>query len=81
MRWTVTTLLRPGVKGSDEGVVLKCLHDLGYVEASELRIGKVFFINIDDALTKDEQESKVHDMCKKMLVNTVLYNYTITEEF
>ncbi len=77
MKWTITTLLRPGVKGSDEGVVLNCLHDLGFNEASELRIGKAFYIDLDDKLTEDEQREKIDKMCKELLVNTILYNYKV----
>lgn len=73
LKWTITTLLRPGVKGSDEGVVLNCLHDLGFNEASELKIGQSFYLTTKDDTTKE----KVEEMCKRLLVNTILYDFKV----
>ncbi len=77
MKWTITTLLRDGVKGTEEEVVKKCLLQLGYNEIQSLKMGQSFYLTLDDNLTEQEQIEKVTEMCNRQLVNTILYDFII----
>ncbi len=76
MKCQVTTLLRDGVKGSEEEVVKQALLQLGYNEITGLKMGQTFYLTLDDNTTKE----KIEEMCNRVLVNTILYNFKIVEE-
>ncbi len=76
MKCQVTTLLRDGVKGSEEEVVKQALLQLGYNEITGLKMGQSFYLTLDDNTTKE----KIEEMCNRVLVNTILYNFKIVEE-
>ena len=77
MKWQVTTLLRDGVKGTEEEVVGKALIQLGYEEITSCKMGQLIILNLKDDETEDEQRTKVEEMCNKQLVNTILYDFFI----
>ena len=64
-----------------QGLTIKhALDSLGYKEAEKVRIGK--FITIELNLKdKKEAEKKVNEMCKKLLANTIIedYSFEITQ--
>jgi phosphoribosylformylglycinamidine synthase len=76
LKCQVTTLLRDGVKGSEEEVVKQALLQLGYNEITGLKMGQTFYLTLDDNTTKE----KIEEMCNRVLVNTILYNFKIVEE-
>jgi phosphoribosylformylglycinamidine synthase len=76
LKCQVTTLLRDGVKGSEEEVVKQALLQLGYNEITGLKMGQSFYLTLDDNTTKE----KIEEMCNRVLVNTILYNFKIVEE-
>jgi len=59
--------------------VLGALHNLGYLEVQETRIGKLIELTV-----KDENEQKVRErveeMCKKLLSNPVIEDFVIKIE-
>jgi len=59
--------------------VLGALHNLGYLEVQETRIGKLIELTV-----KDESEQKVRErveeMCKKLLSNPVIEDFVIKIE-
>ena len=77
MKWEVTSLLRDGVKGSEQEVIMKALIQLGFKEIKEVLYGAVYNLTLDDKLSEDEQRSKVKEMCEKQMVNTNLYDFKI----
>jgi len=77
MKWTITTLLRDGVKGTEEEVVHKALKHLGYDEIISMKMGKSIYLTLKDDTTKEEQLKTIDEMCKKTLVNTILYDYKV----
>ncbi len=77
MKWEVTSLLRDGVKGSEQEVIMKALWDLGFSEIKEVLYGSCYYITLDDSMSEDEQKEKVVEMCKKQIVNTNLYDFKI----
>jgi|TARA_B110000467_G_scaffold152394_1_gene161681 phosphoribosylformylglycinamidine synthase PurS subunit len=74
MRVEITTRYRPGVKDI-QGMTVQSVfsRDLGYPEVSEVWIGQLYELEYPDHLGVEYADS----MCKKQLVNTVLYEYKI----
>jgi len=77
MKWQVTTLLRDGVKGTEEEVVGNALIQLGYKEIKSCKMGKLVILNLKDDETEEQQRAKVKEMCERQIVNTILYDFFI----
>lgn len=77
MKWQVTSLLRDGVKGTEEEVVGNALIQLGYKEITSCKMGKLIILELDDRETEEEQRSKVVEMCNKQMINTILYDFKV----
>ena len=80
MKVEVTTRYRDGVKGIAGSTVQRVLsQDLGFPAVKEVWIGDLFELEYPDELGLEY----AHEMCKKELVNMVLFNYNIriVEEF
>ena len=77
MKWEVTSLLRDGIKGSEQEVIMKALIQLGFQEITEVLYGAVYNLTLDDTLSEDEQRKKVSEMCKQSIINTNLYDFII----
>ena len=77
MKWKVTTLLRDGVKGTEEEVVKEALLQLGYKEITSCKMGQLFLLNLQDGVSQEVQKKKVEEMCNKQLVNTILYDFKV----
>jgi len=77
VKWQVTTLLRDGVKGTEEEVVGNALIQLGYKEIKSCKMGKLVILNLKDDETEEQQRSRVVEMCNKQLVNTILYDFKV----
>lgn len=56
------------------------LHNIGFSEVSNVRVGKHITMEID-APTKDDALAKVNDACAKILSNPVMegFEYTVKE--
>ena len=52
------------------------LNGMGFSEVNEVRQGKYFDIEVDDA-DENKAKTKVDEMCKKLLANLVIENYKI----
>ena len=75
-RVRVTVQLNAGVNDPQGLTVRGSLHDLGFVEVSEVRIGKL--INIE--LSADSEASaaeRAEDMCRQLLVNPVIESFAL----
>ena len=77
MKWQVTTLLRDGVKGTEEEVVKNALIQLGYEEIISCKMGQLFILFLQDDVSEVEQRKRVEEMCNKQLVNTILYDFKV----
>jgi phosphoribosylformylglycinamidine synthase PurS subunit len=62
-------------------VVFNALKSLGYESVNEVRIGKLIEIALNGT-TAEEARAQADEMCRKLLANPVIENYTIevTEE-
>lgn len=59
--------------------VLSALHNLGYEQVTDLRIGKLIELKIK-ANSLNEAKGLVDDMCNKLLANTVIESYAVNIE-
>ena len=66
--------LKPTVNDPPGQTVLASLRRLGYASASEVRVGKYLQVRVEE----DELalvESRVTEMCRKLLANPVIEDY------
>ena len=75
MKAVVHVGLKPGVLDPQGRAVQKSLHDLGFGEVEDVRMGKVITLELGDS-----SEERVREMCEKLLANTVIESYRIDIE-
>ena len=68
--------LRPGIMDVQGAAVQRALVGLGFGDLRDLRVGKVVEIDVD-APSAAVARARVDEMCKKLLANPVLEDYTI----
>ena len=78
MKFSVTVVLKKDVLDPQGKVVQNTLKNLGMSDLTSIRQGKFFEIEIDEQDPK-KAESKVDDMCKKLLVNLIIEDYKINK--
>ncbi len=69
--------LRQSVLDPQGSAVTKSLHAMGYENVKDVRVGRYLVVDIN-AVDKNAAEQQVHDMCKKLLANPVIEDYTFT---
>ena len=62
MKWQVTTLLREGVKGTEEEVVKNALIQLGYEEITSCKMGQLIILFLQDDISEVEQRKWSPDL-------------------
>ena len=76
MKISVIITLKKDVLDPQGKVIHQTLDGMGFNDVNEVRQGKYFEINIKET-DKKKAESKVEDMCKKLLANLVIEDYKI----
>jgi len=76
VRVRVLVRLKPGILDVQGAAVQKALAGLGFTEVSDLRVGKVIEVELQTA-TADAARARVGEMCRQLLANPVLEDYTI----
>ena len=73
----VYVTLKPSLLDAQGKVVQGALQQLGYAGVEEVRIGKYVEMTVEDG---PELDSKVQEMCAKLLANPVIedYRYEVT---
>ena len=76
MKFSVTVVLKKDVLDPQGKVVLNTLTNLGMNNVKNIRQGKFFEIDLNE---KDQKkaEKKVNEMCKKLLANLIIEDYSI----
>lgn len=74
----VTVTLKEGVLDPQGSAVKTSLHHLGYNGVEDVRIGKVMNLQIE--ATEETIETKVKEMCDKLLANPVIEDYSYEVE-
>ncbi len=74
----VYVTLKEGVLDPQGSAVKTSLHHLGFNGVENVRIGKVMNLRIE--ATEDTIETKVKEMCDKLLANPVIEDYSYEVE-
>jgi phosphoribosylformylglycinamidine synthase len=74
MRVKIFVSLKNGVLDPQGKAIERSLHTLGYTEVGDVRAGKYLEIELN-AGSRAEAESRVREMCDKLLANTVIEDY------
>ena len=76
MKARVTVMLKEGVLDPQGEAVKHALNSLEYNKVESVRQGKVIEIGLDETSEERANES-IHEMCEKLLANTVIESYEI----
>jgi len=76
MRARVLVRLKPGIMDVQGAAVKRALAGLGFAELNDLRVGKVIDIDVDEP-TPEGARARVGEMCRQLLANPILEDYTI----
>lgn len=68
--------LKKGVADPEGKNTLKALELLGFEGLKDVKTVKVFDIHMDGS--QGEAEKRVDEMCRRLLANPVIHNYSIT---
>ncbi|MBI3769505.1 MAG: phosphoribosylformylglycinamidine synthase subunit PurS [Deltaproteobacteria bacterium] len=79
MGWRARVFVTPkqGVLDPQGKAVQQSLHTLGYPEVAEVRIGKFIELRLAD-VSRDSVETRVREMCDRLLANRVIENFSFT---
>ncbi len=67
---------RKGVLDPQGRAVAESLHNLGFSDVKDVKVGKYIEVYIEDK-EKEEAIKEAHDMAKKVLVNEIIEDYEI----
>ena len=70
----VYVTLKRGVLDPQGKAVCTSLHQLGYREVTDVRVGKYMEVTLG-GLPRQEAEQRLRAMCEKLLANTVIEDY------
>jgi phosphoribosylformylglycinamidine synthase len=74
MGFRIFVSLKNGVLDPPGKSISRSLHTLGYGEVQDVRMGKYLEVNLD-AATRAAAETRVREMCDKLLANPVIEDY------
>ena len=78
MKVRVLVRLKPGILDVQGAAVQRALAGLGFGDVRELRVGKLIEVEVD-AASHAAARARVDEMCRRLLANTILEDYTIDE--
>lgn len=73
MRVQIFIKLKKGILDPQGATIKKALENLGYNEVKDVRIGKMIDIEVED---KTEVNRRVDEMCRRLLANPVIEDYS-----
>jgi len=76
LKISATVTLKKEVLDPQGKVVSQTLKNMGYKNIINVRQGKYFDIEIDEA-NKEKAKEIIEEICKKLLTNVVIEDYTI----
>ena len=76
MKARITVTLKSGVLDPQGKAIEGALHGLGFADAANVRQGKIIEMKLDES-NEAAARAKVEDMCRKLLANPVMENYSI----
>ena len=79
MKVRVLIRLKPGIMDVQGAAVQRALGGLGFADAHDLRVGKLIELDVD-AATPAQARARADEMCRRLLANTILEDFTIDVE-
>lgn len=76
MRVTVEITRRPEIADPQGGAILRALHDLGHDGVASVRVDRVIRLDVEGA-DPDRVKAQAEDMCRQLLANPVLEDFTV----
>ena len=73
----VYVTLKRGVLDPQGSAVNRALHAMGYGEVSDVRLGKLIEVTLDPKVPETEERTRLEEMCRKLLANTVIEDFRI----
>ena len=77
MKISATVTLKKDVLDPQGKVVGQTLKNMGYNDVVSVRQGKYFEIELNE-INKEKAKEKVEEICKKLLTNIIIEDYTIS---
>ena len=74
MRVKIFVSLRNGVLDPQGKAIERSLHTLGYGEVQDVRMGKYLELKVE-AASREAAESRIREICDKLLANPVIEDY------
>ncbi|AKS67464.1 phosphoribosylformylglycinamidine synthase [Staphylococcus schleiferi] len=73
--------LQPQVLDTQGQALNRAVHDLGYPQVNDIRVGKVLYMTIDEA-TDEAVHNVITTLSEKLFANTVIeeYSYKVLDE-
>lgn len=73
--------LQPQVLDTQGQMLTRAVHDLGYTQVNDIRVGKVLYMTVDEA-SEQAVANVVNTLSEKLFANTVIeeYSYKIVED-
>lgn len=72
----VLVRLKSGILDVQGAAVKRALGGLGFADLNDLRVGKLIEVDVD-AASHEQARARVDAMCRRLLANPVLEDYTI----
>ena len=79
MKISAIVTLKKDVLDPQGKVVSQTLKNMGYENVSDVRQGKYFEIELNET-NKEKAKKTIEEICKQLLSNTIIENYTINLE-
>ncbi len=76
MKVRVLVRLKSGILDPQGATVQRALHGLGFADLRDVRVGKLIELDVD-AASAEHARARVDDMCRKLLTNPLLEDYTV----
>ncbi|QRN49506.1 phosphoribosylformylglycinamidine synthase subunit PurS [Macrococcoides bohemicum] len=73
--------LQPQVLDTQGQALTRAVHDLGYKQVDDIRVGKVLYMTVDE-VSEQAVANVVNTLSEKLFANTVIeeYSYKIIED-
>ena len=76
MKVTVEITRRPEIADPQGTTIQRALHDLGHNEVMSVRVDRVIHLEVEGD-DPDTVQSRVEEMCREVLANPVLEDFTV----
>jgi phosphoribosylformylglycinamidine synthase len=76
MKVTVEITRRPEIADPQGTTIQRALHDLGHNEVTSVRVDRVIHLEVEGD-DPEAVQSRVEEMCRQVLANPVLEDFTV----